>query len=154
VRLVLDTGILGQLCHPKPPANRPVTTWLDRVLERGEHAVILPEIADYELRRKLVHLARIAGQARTRSLDRLDLLGRKLTYLPVRTETFRRAAELWAGARMAGMPTAPPDALDGDVLLAAQASEAAGIVVTRNRRHLERYVQVKSWEELAGETLS
>lgn len=154
MRLVLDTGILGQICHPKPAANHAVAAWLERVLERGEHAVILPEIADYELRRKLVHLARSAGQVTSPSLGRLDLLGRKLTYLPLRTEALRTAADLWAGARVTGTPTAPPDALDGDVILAAQTLEASGIVVTRNRRHLERYVPVKTWEELAGETPS
>jgi hypothetical protein len=33
--------------------------------------------------------------------------------------------------------TAPPEALDGDVLLAAQAFEEAAVVLTNNARHFE-----------------
>lgn len=108
--------------------------------------MVLPEIADYELRRKLLHLVR-TGRASTSSLQRLDALGRTLDYLALDTPTMRRAAELWAESRAAGTSTAPPAALDGDVILAAQALQVSGTVVTENRRHLSRFVPVTSWME-------
>jgi len=72
----------------------------------------------------------------------------KLEYLPLNTQIMQKAAELWAEARISGFPTAPPDALDGDVILAAQAIEVSGIVITYNRKHLSRFVETKGWEEI------
>jgi predicted nucleic acid-binding protein len=57
--------------------------------------VFVPEIADYELRRKLLHLIR-KGQASRKSVERLEDLGKLLEYLPLDTETMRRAAALRA----------------------------------------------------------
>lgn len=79
-------------------------------------------------------LLRIGG---LHSLTRLDELARELLYVPVSTVVWRRAAELWAEARNAGVVTAPPEALDGDVILAAQAIEEDAVIVTTNVRHFE-----------------
>ncbi len=80
-------------------------------------------------------------------IRRLDQLKNRLEYLPLTTATMLKAAEFWAEARQTGKPTASPDALDGDVILAAQASliaEAQGdrsvVVATTNVGHLERFV--------------
>ena len=145
--LVLDTSILSRLCHPGKPQYVPVSRWLTMVLESNAARVVLPEIADYELRRKLLHLVR-RQQASPRSLARLDELGRTLYYLPLTTPAMRRAAELWATSRLAGLPTAGPTSLDGDVIVAAQALEIRGTVITTNRKHLSRFVEVKGWEEI------
>ncbi len=59
----------------------------------------------------------------------------------------RRAAELWAEARHAGLSTTPGEALDGDVILAAQALDVAGIVFTENLRHISRFVTAYRWQE-------
>ena len=138
--LVLDTGIIGLLCHPKQTQAGPIAERLERRMgkERGL-VVCLPEIADYELRRKLLHIGSIS------SLDRLDNFGRALRYLPLTTDVIRHAANLWAEGRRAGHPTASADSLDGDVILAAQALAIGGTVATTNRRHLERFVPVEDW---------
>jgi len=60
----------------------------------------------------------------------------------------RRAAELWAQARNRGTPTAPPEALDADVILAAQAERAGAIVATENVGHLARYVTARHWRDI------
>jgi predicted nucleic acid-binding protein len=112
--------------------------------------VFLPEIADYELRRKLLHLL-TKKQTTTRSIQRLDDLGGVLIYLPIDTSVMRRAAQLWADARSAGMPTAPEPALDGDVILASQAIEVGATVVTTNRKHLDRFVPCQEWTEIDAE---
>jgi predicted nucleic acid-binding protein len=109
--------------------------------------VVVPEICDYELRRKLLHLI-AKGQADSRSLQRLDDLARLLDYLPLDTETLRKAAALWADARLRGQPTAANQAIDGDVILAAQAISVGGTVVTTNRKHLSQFVQTKGWTDL------
>ena len=148
-QLLLDTGILGQLCHPRRKQNQPVTLWLLKLLD--EHAsdvrVFLPEIADYELRRKLLHLIS-KGQSTSKSINRLNSLGRLLDYLPLDTEVMHHAADLWAQCRSRGWPLSSEQALDGDVILAAQAQIVGGMIATTNRKHLEILVPAKGWEEI------
>ncbi|NJM49208.1 MAG: hypothetical protein HC860_26050 [Alkalinema sp. RU_4_3] len=53
----------------------------------------------------------------------------------------------------AGYPTASPDAIDGDVILAAQAVilRSQGydtIIVTTNVGHLSRFTIAKTWQEI------
>ena len=66
----------------------------------------------------------------------------------------RRAAGFWASARSRGRPTAPDHALDGDVILAAQAAElAAGgdeVVATTNVGHLSRFAAASRWNEVGA----
>jgi hypothetical protein len=52
VRLLLDTGVLGQICHPRRHAD--VRTWLRGAVQA--HAVMVSELADYELRRELLRI--------------------------------------------------------------------------------------------------
>ena len=140
MNLVLDTGILGQLCHPAKATNQPVLEWVDAILKcDSDDRVYLPEVCDYELRRKLLHLIR-KGQASQRSLERLEDLVELLDYLPIDTSMMRQAAEFWSDSRARGKPTSADEALDGDVILAAQALAVGGTVVTANRKHLSQFV--------------
>jgi predicted nucleic acid-binding protein len=125
VRLLFDTGVLGQICHPRRHGE--VRQWFRDTVR--QHTVLLSEVTDYELRRELLRIGA------TRSLAHLDELTRELVYVPVTTATWRRAAAIWAMARNAGAVTAPPEALDGDALVAAQALEEAAVIVTTNTRH-------------------
>ena len=95
--IMLDSGPLGRIAHPRP--NREIAEWLERLLDSGV-TVILPEIADYEVRRNLL-LERL-----TKSVARLDRLKEVLIYQPLTTEVILRAAEMWADARRSGIPTA------------------------------------------------
>jgi hypothetical protein len=52
--------------------------------------VIVPEIADYEVRRELLRANRVSG------LARLDGLARLLEYLPLTTAAMRQAVVFWA----------------------------------------------------------
>ena len=61
------------------------------------------------------------------------------------------AAELWAEARKTGQPTADAKALDGDVILSAQArllcNEATEVIVaTTNISHLTRFITASDWQ--------
>jgi predicted nucleic acid-binding protein len=149
MNLVLDTGILGQLVHSKPSRNRAVVQWLLTTLRREREFVhiFVPEIADYELRRKLLHLIS-KSQASPKSIRILDQIETFLEYLPLNTTTMRHAAELWAISRQQGFPTTDDRSLDGDVILAAQALSVDGVVVTSNQKHLERFAPTKMWNEI------
>jgi predicted nucleic acid-binding protein len=128
--------------HPETTA---CNEWLEGLIAGGME-IIIPEIADYELRRELL---RIEG---TESLLRLDALARELTYLPLTTETMRIAARLWAEARKERRQTADDRALDADVILAAQAlvkDRHDLVVATTNVGHLSRYVAASDWRQIA-----
>jgi hypothetical protein len=78
-----------------------------------------------------------------------------MEYAPITTDVMLRAAELWAAARSAGLPTAGPDALDGGCILAAQAQLSVGpgdtvTVATDNVAHLSRFIDAELWETITG----
>lgn len=144
-RLVLDTNILGKLCHPKMLDNN-LLTWFTQALVEARYEFYIPEIVDYELRRELIRLNS------TKSLSRLDQLEEQLDYLPIDTRDMRTAADFWAQARRRGKPTASDAALDGDVILAAQAKSVDGVVFTENAKHLSLFVEVRTMSDLIQPT--
>jgi predicted nucleic acid-binding protein len=145
--ILLDTGPLGMVTNPKAnPDCQACKQWLSRLESNGDRAAFT-EIADYELRRELLH----AGK--TRGIQQLDQLKTTIPYLPITTEVMLKAAELWAQARNQGYPTASREALDGDVILAAQAVilRSQGydtIIATTNVGHLSRFTVAKTWQEI------
>jgi len=148
-RLVfLDSGPLGLLANPKGGAESlRCKAWVNVLTYHGDR-VVIPEIADYEVRRELVRGKKVA------SLGRLDGLASVWEYLPLMTAHMRKAAELWAEARTQGYPTAADKALDGDVILAAQALLSVGdgeelVVATTNPDHLCRFLDARPWQEIA-----
>ncbi len=111
--------------------------------------MIVPEIADYEVRRELT---RVGAQASLHRLDQLVAAG-SLFYAPVTTAEWRQAAIFWADARARGLPTASQDALDADVILAASATTIGQpgdrvIVATMNVGHLARYCDARFWTSI------
>ena len=143
--VVLDAGPLGTVTNPNlSPQSQASNDWLQHLLHKGAR-VIVPEIADYEVRRELLRAGKSAG------LRRLDLLTNITEYLPITTTTMRLAAQLWAYARQTGQATVDKHALDGDVILAAQV-RALGldnvIVATTNVKHLSRFVTAAHWSEI------
>jgi hypothetical protein len=145
--VLLDAGPLSLATNPKAGEDsRRCKAWLAGLVAGGVR-VMVPEGADYEVRRDLFRAGRRGG------LDRLDKLARQAGFLPVTTAVWRRAAELWAKARNEGYATANDTALDCDVILAAQAQLAAEdgfdvTVATTNVAHLERFVDAREWEAI------
>ena len=137
--VLLDSGPLGRIAHPH---RRPdVDAWLKDLLRAGVR-VIVPEIADYEVRRNLL----LAGLQR--SVAELDGLKSLLVYQPLTTAAMQKAAELWAEARRKGRPPADPKELDGDVILAAQALEVGALVATENLGHIAQFVAAEDWRQI------
>ncbi|MBV8127146.1 MAG: hypothetical protein JO114_05700 [Planctomycetaceae bacterium] len=99
MRLVfLDSGPLGMLTNPRGrPKSDQCRQWVKDLAAAGVRVrVFVPEIADYEVRRKLIHIQAIAG------IRRLDQVKATLDYAPITTDVMLRAAELWAARR--GVP--------------------------------------------------
>lgn len=147
--LILDSGPLGLLTHPLRSADViDVTNWLSRCLLGGAR-VVVPAIVYYELKRELLRAKK------TFSIERLDAFvnatpGR---YIELSDDALRLAAELWAQARQAGLPTAEPKALDIDVLVAAQVLSSGFaisdvVIVTTNPKHLSQFIAAKHWSEI------
>jgi predicted nucleic acid-binding protein len=144
--VVLDSGPLGLLTlrRRKSTEADACRLWLDRLLEDGVR-VYVPEIADYEARRELLRIGKAAGVAR------LDALKVVLHFVPITTPTMLLAADLWAQTRRAGLPTAAREALDADVILAAQAitlNLPELVVATGNTAHIGRFVTAAAWHEI------
>lgn len=145
--VLLDAGPLSLAANPRlSPTTRACRNWLDLLRQFGI-SILIPEIADYEVRRELI-------RARKRkALLRLDELAIELVYLPITTTAMRRAAELWAQARHVGQPTAADDTIDADMILVAQA-EATGIsnlvIATSNVDHIGRFFPAELWSNIAA----
>ena len=140
----LDSTPLSELAHPE--TSTAIRAWLVKFGPDG--TVVIPAIADYEVRRELLRVGRRS------SMDRLDELSRLLELLPISQPALLLAAEFWARIRREGRPTAAAEALDADVILAAQAATWALdsgdeiVVATSNIRHIGRFVPAAHWTEI------
>jgi predicted nucleic acid-binding protein len=145
--VLLDAGPLGLVTNPRRSRQSiACAQWLQALVRRGSR-VIVPEIADYEVRRELLRANK------TRGLVRLDALAGLLEYLPLTTAAMRQAAIFWAQARQQGRPTADDKALDGDVILAAQAitlGVADVVIATTNVGHLWRFAPAALWPNITA----
>jgi predicted nucleic acid-binding protein len=145
----LDSGPLGMICHPRGQSrNLRCIQWARNRALAGTK-IVIPEIADYELRRELIRLGATSG------LNRLSYAKSWMDYAPITTAVMMRAAELWASARRSGRPTASPDALDGDCIVAAFADIASSAgdhvtVATDNVFHLSQFVDAQPWEQITS----
>jgi predicted nucleic acid-binding protein len=142
--VILDSSPLGLLCNPNShPQVVAIRAWV-KAMQNASRRIIIPEIADYEVRRELIR------RKSRKALALLDQFEIRLEYLPLSTAAMRRASELWAIARNAGLATASDHSLDGDVILAAQTLELGlpSIIATGNPNHLQRYTAADLWENI------
>jgi len=150
--VVLDTTPLGLLSQKKGiPEADACRAWAADMDQAG-CLFFVPEIADYELRREFIR------QANWGAVARLEAFNAAVTgqYLPLTTAAVRLAADLWARVRNQGKTTAPPDALDADALIAAQASLlnpavfglSAVVVATANVGHLSALTHAVLWSDI------
>ena len=103
--------------------------------------------------RRELHRIRAVG-----SLRRLDYAldpSSGLDHLVVTTDAIIKAAEFWAFLRQSGIPTASPDALDADAILAGQAALAGQsgdtvTIATTNLGHLSRFpgIDARIWDQI------
>lgn len=147
--IFLDTGPLGILTSPKrSPETVAALQWAVAMMTAG-HRLIVPAIADYEVRRELERAGKTLGIAA------LDAWNNAYPdrYLPITDSALRLGARLWAQARNAGTPTGDVKELDGDVLIAAQALDQGlpssdFIIATGNVGHLSLFVPAGIWRNI------
>lgn len=145
--ILLDAGPLGLISNPNTsPAAEASRDWLRARLSMGDQ-VFVSEVADYEVRRELLRANKIDGIAR------LDMLKAAINYARLTTPVMLKAAELWARARQMGKPTAHPQRLDVDSIIAAQASLLIAdghevVVATDNVSHLSLFVPAARWQDI------
>ena len=94
----------------------------------------------------------------TNAITRLNVFNGAVParYLPLTTPDVRLAAALWAQVRNQGRTTAPPEALDADALIAAQArllnpaafGLSAAAVATANVGHLNALTNAALWSDI------
>ncbi len=112
--------------------------WIE-ACETAGHRILIPAISYYEALREM-EMRRATGQ-----IIRLKTFClAKKRFIPLTTTHLELAAQLWGQTRRAGQPTADPQALDGDVILAAQAialgfPPSQFIIATTNPGHIIRY---------------
>jgi hypothetical protein len=145
--VLLDAGPLGMVTNPKSsPENEACKNWLASLAYKGI-GVVIPEIADYEVRRELLGANKHAG------ISRLDALKDMLGYAAVTTSVMLKAAEFWAAARKMGRQSASDASLDADMILAAQAvvlnrNSGQAVIATTNVRHLAIFSPARIWREI------
>ncbi len=152
--IILHSGVLAAATQRVGvKAARPIQQWTQAQLQAG-HRIIVPAIADYELRRKLWHNA-LRDPNQQLALNRLDKFVRAEPdrYLPMSEGALREAARLWGEARAQGVATAAPDRLDVDMILCAQVRTSHipvehRIVATTNTKHLARFVSAARWQDI------
>jgi predicted nucleic acid-binding protein len=157
----IDSGILGLLANPNkkgeaadcPKGLAPRREqWLLGLLSRGVF-VLTSDICDYEVRRNLILESR--KKSSINSVASLNELKDLVTFLPLNNEVMLEAANLWAEARIQGIPTADDKSLDADIIICAQfkllEKEYPGryiVIATTNVKHLSRFTEAKEWQAI------
>jgi len=143
LRVYLDTNLLWWLVHPAGGSDAIALRQLVQKRRATGDQIVVAEICDYEARRELIR------KSASKQLDRLDRFISACLYQPIDTVAMRRAAHLWADLRRAGRLAASDAALDGDVILSAQALQFSNhVVATKNLRHLTDVCNAIDWRAL------
>lgn len=152
--IVLDTFLLTSTGKREPEIGTAPTAlhhcqnWIYDCLSRGNR-VVVPAISYYEALREFERLGATTQIARMRAFCRAV----PNRFLSLTDADLDLAAKLWADIRNAGLPTASNDALDGDVILAAQTLSLGVpldnlVVATSNPAHLTRFVPAELWSDM------
>jgi hypothetical protein len=147
--IFLDTSPLGIITNPKqPPETVSLIQWAISLLNNG-NKIIVPAIADYEIRRELTR------SGKTNGILALDFWNSSAPdrYLPITDSALKLSSTLWANARNAGRATSDPKTLDGDVILCAQILDlnlptSDFIVATENVGHLSFFLPADTWQNI------
>lgn len=152
--IFLDTGPLSILTNPRfPTLTQEAIQWSVNLMTAG-HRLIVPAIADFELRRELERMGSV------RSIMALDAFNAAVPdrYLPLTDYALKRAAKIWGQARNKGALPGDPKELNGDILITAQTLEYQAVngladsdivIASVNVAHLALFVSADLWQNIA-----
>ncbi len=151
---LIDSGVLGKLCNPNSSSEvEAAREQLYALLAKGVY-IVSSQICDYEVRRSLI-LNSLRGFS-SEGIENLNKLSEFVDFLPVNKAVLKEAANLWAEARIQGIPTADDKSLDVDIIICAQykilEQEYPGryiVIATTNVKHLSRFTEAKKWQEIS-----
>jgi predicted nucleic acid-binding protein len=149
VIVIVDSGVLHTLITTSQvPPVIDCQDWFYLLLSRGVY-LVSSTICKYEVKRELIR------RKKARELSHLEQLKTRLDFLGVDEKTLDVAAELWAQARIEGMPTADDKSLDADLIICAQwqllKEEYPGryiVIATTNVAHLSRFAEAQEWRNI------
>lgn len=149
--IVLDSfplSTIGKNRTSLPSVTDHCRQWIMNCIAVG-NSIRIPAIIYYETLRELERLKATSQIQRLKAFCFSDTE----RFLLLETIHLEAAAKLWADSRNAGLPTADPQALDADVILAAQAlslgiAKPGLIVATTNPSHISRYVAADLWTNI------
>lgn len=145
--VLLDTGPLGLVTHPKASTQSDdCNVWMRSQLMKGTR-ILVPGITDYELRREMIRTGSTAGIAK------LNALREAVGFAPITRVVMDQAATFWAAARNMGKPTASDTALDADMILSGHASVIGEqghdvVIATTNVKHLNLFCNASLWADI------
>lgn len=147
--VLLDAGPTGLIISPSAgDLGRECRAWLAG-LEAAGADVLIPTIVDFEVRRELL---RLGSSAKLRALDELKS---RTGIVDACEAAFLRAAEFWAITRKGGIPTAHPEALDADTIIAGVADTIGEpwddvTIATINVGHFSRFpgIDARAWKDI------
>ena len=131
----------------KPTLSDHCHKWVDNC-EYAGHTILVPAVSYYEALRELEQRQALSQMVRLKEFCLLPT-----RFMPLTTIHLEAAAKLWGDARRGGRPTSSNDALDADVIIAAQAlslglTRSEYVVATTNVSHLSRYVPCDEWTNI------
>lgn len=153
--ILLDSGLVGLAISPargKEPERDADGSAFRRWVGSTTgivHQFAIADVTRFEVQRELLRLE--AWQ----KFERLNALLGMMLSVDVYPADWDRASVMWALVRQAGRPTASPDSLDGDAILAAVAAALAEegervIVATTNVGHLKVLgADARAWRDIA-----
>jgi predicted nucleic acid-binding protein len=148
--IALDANVLSIAARAKGTQDRDDLWQLLSTKRAVGVWFIIPEIADYEVRRWLHATRAQAG------LRRLNDMKSQFVYYPITTTHMQKAAELWGNLRRRGLPVSGSRDLGADVILAARALTFARpgdlvTIATGNVDHLSRFpgIDAKDWKAIS-----
>ena len=141
--VLLDTGPLGLVTNPKrSPTSMACAQWL-QALVTANRRVIIPKLPTTN------YAANCCGQTSSRVAARCSDTAPRVP--PDYNRGDAQAAEILVQARQLGQPTAGDNTLDGDMILAAQATTLGVsnvVIATTNVGHLSRFAPAELWQSI------
>lgn len=153
--IFFDAGPLGIITNPRLPSlalTISAIQWAIQLTHAG-HRLIVPAVADFEVRRELL----CAGKTQGIELLNACNMAQPDRYLPLTDSALKRAAELWSQAGNRGALPADPKELSCDVLIASQAldyqelfglSTSDIIIATLNVGHISLFAPADIWTNI------